>query len=45
MVDGLLWEQEAGGSNPLTQTSRRDDPVVMRLYSLKEKKNKLGVTT
>ena len=23
MVDGLLWEQEAGGSNPLTQTKSR----------------------
>ena len=21
LVDGLIWSQEAGGSNPLTQTS------------------------
>ena len=44
MVDGLLWEQEAGGSNPLTQTSRRHSAVVViEAYPLKEKENKSEV--
>ena len=39
------YNRKVVGSIPTDSTSRRDNPVVMRLYSLKEKKNKLGVTT